>query len=83
MVRYLTLIQLTDQGIHNINDSASREATFAVEVEKAGGNVVGQYWGVGQYDGAVVFEAPDEETATSLLLKLAHDGFVRTQSQHA
>lgn len=81
MVRYLTLIQLTDQGIRNIGDSASRAAAFAADVERAGGNVVGQYWALGQYDGMVDFQAPDEETAVSLLLKLAHDGFVRTTSQ--
>jgi uncharacterized protein with GYD domain len=81
MVRYLTLIQLTNNGIREIGDSASRAAAFASEVAKAGGKVIGQYWAVGQYDGAVVFEAPDEETATSLLLQLAREGFVRTQSQ--
>ena len=81
MVRYLTLIQLTDQGIVSINDSASRAAAFATDVEKAGGSVLGQYWAVGQCDGAVLFEAPDESIAASLLLKLAREGFVRTQSQ--
>ncbi len=80
MVRYLVLIQLTDKGIREINDSADRAAAFKKEVKAAGGKVAGQFWAVGQYDGAVVFEAPDDATAAALMLKLAHEGFVRTQS---
>lgn len=81
MVRYLTLIQLTDKGVREIQNSADRASAFAAEVKGAGGNVEGQYWAVGQYDGAVVFTVPDEDTAASLLLKLAKEGFVRTCSQ--
>ncbi len=38
------------------------------------------YWAVGAFDGCVVFEAPDEETAASLLLALGNAGNVRTQT---
>ena len=81
MVRYLTLVTLTDKGVREIKNSASRAAAFADDVRAAGGTVIGQYWAVGQYDGAVIFDAPDEDISTSLLLKLAHEGYVRTQSQ--
>ena len=80
MVRYLTLIQLTDKGAVEIDNSTARAAAFGSEVESAGGKVTSQYWAMGQYDGAVVFEAPDDATAASLLLHLAQGGFVRTQS---
>jgi uncharacterized protein with GYD domain len=80
MVRYLTLIELTDKGVHEIANSVKRAAVFCQEVESAGGKVTGQYWAIGHIDGAVVFEAPDDDTAAHLLLQLAHDGFVRTQS---
>lgn len=81
MVRYLTLIQLTDKGVREIQNSATRAAAFTADVKAAGGNVEGQYWAVGQYDGAVLFTVPDEDTAASMLLKLAREGFVRTCSQ--
>lgn len=80
MVRYLVLIQLTDKGVREIDDSAARAAEFVSEADGAGGRVVGQYWAVGQYDGALILEAPNEGTAAVLLLKLAHEGYVRTQS---
>jgi uncharacterized protein with GYD domain len=38
------------------------------------------YWAIGEADGAVIFDAPDEETAVSLLLQLTHNGFVRTRT---
>lgn len=81
MVRCLALIHLTDKGIREIDHSTQRAAAFATHVETAGGKVTGQYWSIGKYDGALVFEVPDERTATSLLLKLAHEGYVRTTSQ--
>ncbi len=80
MVRYLTLIKLTDKGVHEIANSVKRAAAFCNEVKAAGGKVTGQYWAIGHIDGAVVFETPDDDTAAKLLLQLAHGGFVRTQS---
>jgi uncharacterized protein with GYD domain len=80
MVRYLTLIQFTDKGVKDIKDSPHRAEMFRGRVEKAGGRVCGLYWALGEFDGAVVFEAPDDVTATGLLLTLSRDGFVRTKS---
>ena len=42
-----------------------------------------QYWTAGAYDGALVLEAPDEQTAASLFTKLGSLGNVRTQSLRA
>ena len=80
MPRYLSLINFTDEGIRKVKDSAKRADAFRVNVEKAGGKVHGMYWAVGEFDGAVIFEAPDESTATALLLRLGSAGFVRTRT---
>ncbi len=80
MVRYLTLIQFTEEGIRHAEDSVQRAQRFAEHVRTAGGNVVGQYWAIGQYDGAVIFEAPDDEVGAGLLLHLAQEGFVKTNT---
>mgnify|MGYP003573680306 CR=1 FL=1 len=55
-------------------------AEFRAAVEAKGGSVVAQYWAVGDADGCVVFESPDEATATALLLGLSQQGNVRTKS---
>ncbi len=80
MPRYLSLVNFTDAGIRQIKDSVKRAKFFSRAVEKAGGKIIGMYWAIGEFDGAVIFEAPDEPAATALLLKLGSAGFVRTRS---
>jgi len=43
-----------------------------------GGQLKGIYWTLGTYDIVAITEAPDDETATAMLLKLASLGNVRT-----
>lgn len=66
--------------MRGIGDSLGRADAFKQAVEAAGGKVHAVYWAVGDIDGAVIFEAPDETTATKLVLQLSHDGFVRTNT---
>jgi uncharacterized protein with GYD domain len=80
MPRYLSLIHFTDQGIRDIRDSTHRAEEFKRAVERSGGKTVDVYWAIGQYDGAVIFEAPSESAAMALLLNLGRQGFVRTQT---
>ena len=78
MPRFLALLTFTDQGVRNIDKSPERAAAFRSQVEKAGGRIEFLYWAVGQFDGAVVFQVPDDETAAALVLKLNQQGNVRT-----
>ncbi len=80
MFRYLTLITFTDKGATSVNESTVRAGSFGKAVQDAGGKLISQYWALGEVDGCVVFEAPDEETATGLLIGLAKDGNVRTRT---
>lgn len=80
MPRYLSLISFTDQGIRAVDESIDRAEHFKSTVAEAGGQVEAIYWAVGDADGAVIFQAPDEATGAKLLLKLGHDGFVRTKT---
>ena len=80
MPRYLSLISFTDQGIRQAKDSINRANAFRTAVENAGGKMTDLYWAVGEFDGAVVFEARDEQSAASLLVNLGQQGFVRTRT---
>jgi len=80
MPRYLSLINFTDQGIRSVGESLNRSEHFKATVAEAGGKVEAIYWAIGDADGAVIFDAPDEATAAKLLLELGHDGFVRTKT---
>jgi len=80
MPHFLSLVSFTEQGLRQVKDSPKRANAFRGVIEKAGGAVHGMYWAVGEFDGALLFEVPDEETAMSLLLKLGSAGFVRTRT---
>jgi len=83
MATYVLLLKFTDQGIRNIKDTTRRAEAFRSIADKAGGKVKEVYWTLGQYDGVLIFDAPDEATATALGLNLGSLGNVRTQSLRA
>jgi uncharacterized protein with GYD domain len=76
----MALINFTDEGIRNIRDSTHRAAQFRTLVERVGGSVHSLFWAVGEADGCVIFECPDEMTATAVLLSLGQQGHVRTRT---
>ena len=80
MVRYLSLISYTEKGLAAIKASPQRASQFSEHVKQAGGNVIDMYWSTGEFDGCILFEAPDAETGASLLLKLNQLGNVRTRT---
>lgn len=83
MIRYLTLIQLTEQGAKNLKKSTARAAAFRDTAAKAGVTVEAQYWTTGSYDGALIVSAEDETRALQCLAALAAAGNVRTETLRA
>lgn len=79
MATYITLASFTDQGIRNVKDSPDRFAAFKSLAEQHGVSVKAAYWTVGHYDLVLVVEG-SEEAATTLLLKTASLGNVKTQT---
>jgi uncharacterized protein with GYD domain len=51
--------------------------------KKPGVKVTNIYWTLGDHDGVLIFEAPDDETATTLLLHLGATGNVHTTTVRA
>jgi uncharacterized protein with GYD domain len=80
---YITTLHFTEQGIKAVRDTCDRVATFQADAEPMGVKVTGIYWTLGAFDGVLVWEAPDEETATAALLHLGSLGNVRTQTARA
>ena len=70
MATFITTIIFTDQGEKNIQETTKRAASFKATAKKMGVKVVGQYWTLGEFDGLMIYDAPDEETATALMLHL-------------
>jgi uncharacterized protein with GYD domain len=83
MATYVTTIKFTDQGIRKIGETTKRAAAFKAAAKKMGSKVKEIYWTLGAYDGLLIFEAADDETATALLLHLGSQGNVQTTTARA
>ncbi len=80
MPAYISLINFTEQGAKDVQDTVKR----ALDVEKAlqavGGRKIAVWWTMGQYDLVYVAEAPDDATMAKILGKVAKLGNVRTNT---
>jgi uncharacterized protein with GYD domain len=83
MPAYVTLFNFTEQGLRNIKDSPARAKAAAQTAQSLGGRFIGVWWLLGQYDGLAIVEAPDDETATRLLVGTGMQGNVRTTTMRA
>jgi uncharacterized protein with GYD domain len=80
MATYVTLLKLTEHGVKDIKDTCKRAAELKSHAKKHGIEIKQQLWCMGAYDGVILFDAPDDDTATTAMLSLGFRGFVSTQT---
>ena len=80
MPTFIALLDFTDQGAKNLQETSDRAESFLQHATEVGVTVKEMYWTVGAHDGVLILEAPDDETAALLLLSLGKLGNVRTQT---
>ena len=83
MPTYVTLMNWTDQGVRTAKESVQRRDQAEVLANKHGASIEHVYWTVGPYDLVTIIEAPDDESATSMLLELGMGGNLRTTTLRA
>jgi uncharacterized protein with GYD domain len=83
MLRYVSLINWTDQGIRNVKETTQRAAQVRQMIEQMGGRMDTIFWTQGRYDLVALIEAPHEETATAMALRIGSAGNVRTETMRA
>jgi uncharacterized protein with GYD domain len=83
MPTYVVLMNWTDQGIRSVKDTVQRRDQANALAEKHGASIEEVYWTVGPYDLVTIVEAPDDESATAMLLELATAGNLRTTTLRA
>src|SRR4051794_4974689 len=83
MATFVTTIKFTEQGIKNIQETSKRAAALKATAQKMGVQVKETYWTLGAFDGLILFDAPDDVTATALMLHLGSLGNVQTQTARA
>lgn len=83
MVRYVILLNFTDQGIRNVKQTIDRAKAFKALAEKQRATLKDLYWTQGRHDLVATMEVPDEQSGMALLLSLGSLGNVRTETLRA
>ena len=80
---YISLVKFTEKGIQNAKQTTQRLDAWAAKVQSMGVTIKQMYWTLGEYDQVCIFEAPDDETAASMLLAANMLGNIRSQTMRA
>jgi len=83
MPTYIALMNWTDQGIRSAKETVQRRDQADALAQKHGASIEQVYWTVGPYDLVSILEAPDDESATAMLLELGTGGNLRTTTLRA
>ena len=83
MATYISLIRWTGKGIENVKDSPNRLEVAKKAFKAAGAEMKAFYMVMGQYDMVVITEAPDDETASRVVLSVGATGSIRTETFRA
>lgn len=79
----MVLTRFTQQGVENVRESSERTEHAREIVESLGGTWREFFVTMGRYDGVVIADFPDEETAAQVVLTLAESGNVTTETLRA
>ncbi len=80
---YISLINLTDQGIRTIKDDPDRVKSATRIADKEGIKLLAEWWTMGPYDAVMITEAPDDDTINRFLLGAGRQGNIRTVTMRA
>jgi uncharacterized protein with GYD domain len=80
---YISLMRWTSQGLAGLPAWRERVEEGERTIEAAGGRLIGVYVTLGRYDVVEVFEAPSDETAVEILMRLERHGAEHTETLRA
>ena len=83
MAHYISLMRWTTQGIAGLPGWRERVEDGERIIEEAGGKLVGVYVTLGRYDVVEIFEAPDDDVAIEVIMKLQRFGAEQTETLRA
>ena len=83
MPHYITLMKWTSAGRAGLPAWRDRVEEGERLIEESGGKLVGVYVTLGRYDVVEIFDAPDDEVAVEILLKLQRFGAEQTETLRA
>lgn len=83
MPHYITLFRFTQKGVENIKQGLSRLDAGKKAAEAVGGKLKAFYVTLGQYDGVIIAEYPNDEAVAKLSLATSALGNIRGETLRA
>jgi uncharacterized protein with GYD domain len=83
VAHYISLMRWTTKGLAGLPGWRERVEEGARTIAESGGTLVGVYVTLGRYDVVEIFEAPDDEVAVEILMKLQRYGAEHTETLRA
>lgn len=83
MPSYVILTRFTRTGIENVAESPRRTEEAVALIESLGGELREFFVVMGRYDGVLIADFPDDETAAVAVLALGASGNVTTETMRA
>ena len=80
MPHYISLMRWTSKGMAGLPGWRERVDDGQRIIEEAGGTLIGVWVTLGRYDVVEIFDAPDDETAAEILMKLQVHGAEHTET---
>lgn len=83
MATFISRIKFTQQGTKDMAHTTRRAAPFKAPAKNLGVKWQGMDWMLGDHDGVMVLDAPDDKTATAALLQFGAPGNIDTTTCRA
>ena len=83
MPSYVALLNWTEQGVRNFQDTVDRFESAQGQLEALGVRFTEMRWTLGTYDMVGLVEAPDDESVAAGLLAVAGSGNIRSTTLRA
>lgn len=80
MPSYIILTRFTQAGIENVAESPARTDDAIELIDSLGGELREFFVVMGRYDGVLIADFPDDETAARAVLALGSSGNVTTET---
>lgn len=79
MPLYMTQFSYTPEAWKAlVKKPEDRSTVFAEQATKLGGRLQALYYSMGEYDGMVIFEAPDQQTAAAIVFTVISPGHIKS-----
>ena len=80
MPKYISLVKYSPKGVENVKDSPNRLDAVKELCKSMDARVESFYLTMGRYDMVLIMDAPDSATVAKLILKIASQGSVSTET---